>query len=282
MSLWLVDQGNSRLKLASVPWELVSATPSAFIAGLESIALTAGVFSETLNHAGVTANVDWQAACLRHQKPQAMVVACVAGEPTRALLTEQWRACFGDVPVHWFEASVALGDVRSHYTPPASLGTDRWAALLAARHHYPEQATVVASFGTATTVDALTANGTFLGGMIAPGLSLMRSSLVHGTAALDRPGGSLREFPDNTADALHTGCVLAQFGLVCQMQQRLLAAGERAAAILTTGGAWPDLAPLWRFESMRSQEVSLSSLHYRAYLVLEGLYRFACLQGIAR
>lgn len=276
MSLWLVDQGNSRLKLASVPWHLVSPAPNAFEAGLRTIALTANVISDTSNHADTAIRVDWQTACARFGVPRAIFAVCVASKNRRTLLIEQWRSSFGDIPVHWLEASCVTADLHSHYTPPASLGADRWAALLAARHFHPEQAMVVASFGTATTVDALTASGHFLGGVIAPGLSLMRASLAQGTAALNVAEGKLAEFPNNTADALHTGCVMALFGLVGQMQQRLVIAGEPLPLVLSTGGAWPAIASMWPIDSTCRAENYETIPHYRAYLVLEGLYRYAC------
>ena len=64
--------------------------------------------------------------------------------------------------------------------PPASLGTDRWLCLLAARPR--RKAVIIISAGTALTIDGLSADGHFIGGVILPGLQLMSSSLATATS----------------------------------------------------------------------------------------------------
>ena len=73
--------------------------------------------------------------------------------------------------------------VTSGYKDPGQLGSDRWAALVAAHRVGPGHKLVV-NAGTALTIDALTAEGRFLGGLIVPGPALMRRSLDRGTAGL--------------------------------------------------------------------------------------------------
>ncbi|WP_250456325.1 type III pantothenate kinase, partial [Caballeronia sp. ATUFL_M2_KS44] len=70
------------------------------------------------------------------------------------------------------------------YADPARLGSDRWAGMIAARAAYPGEHLLVATFGTATTLEALRADGVFTGGLIAPGWSLMMESLGSHTAQL--------------------------------------------------------------------------------------------------
>ena len=70
--------------------------------------------------------------------------------------------------------------IHNHYLQPHRLGVDRFAALIAA-HQQPQNQLVVMA-GTALTIDALTANGDFLGGVIVPGLSTMQSALHRSTA----------------------------------------------------------------------------------------------------
>lgn len=73
--------------------------------------------------------------------------------------------------------------VSNGYSEPHKLGPDRWAALIAA-HHAQLGATCIVDCGTALTIDVLTADGKHLGGLIMPGLNLMRSALFFHTHAL--------------------------------------------------------------------------------------------------
>jgi len=100
--------------------------------------------------------------------------------------------------------------------PSEQLGPDRWAALVAARALHTG-ACLVVNAGTATTVDRLSADGEFTGGVILPGVELMRFVLHEHTGRLPIQEGRLREAPRNTADAIETGCRHAQAGTVERM-----------------------------------------------------------------
>ena len=84
--------------------------------------------------------------------------------------------------------------------------------------------------GTAVTIDALTARGEFLGGLILPGLELMANSLCAGTAGLPLRPGRFEAFPTNTADAIHSGALQAVCGAIDRMERALGAAGHAPAA----------------------------------------------------
>jgi hypothetical protein len=96
-------------------------------------------------------------------------------------------------PVQWVRSAAGFADVRNHYRHPAEQGADRWLAVLAARQLCADDV-VVACAGTALTVEALTAEGDYLGGLILPGQALMLRSLAQGTAQLDRLAGSVQTF----------------------------------------------------------------------------------------
>jgi type III pantothenate kinase len=64
---------------------------------------------------------------------------------------------------------------------------------------------LVVMVGTAVTVDALDAEGRFLGGLILPGFGMMLRALEQGTAGLRVPTGEVVDFPTNTSDALMSG-----------------------------------------------------------------------------
>ena len=135
---------------------------------------------------------------------------------------------------HFIAAQEAQCGVRNGYANPSLLGSDRWAALIAAWHLMRGPCLVVNS-GTATTIDALSSTGEFIGGLILPGVELMQRSLNDATAQL-RPGGKgdFHAFPRNTADALFSGAMQANCGAI-ERQHTLLGGGS--IPVVLSGGA---------------------------------------------
>jgi type III pantothenate kinase len=86
------------------------------------------------------------------------------------------------------------------------------------------------------TVDALSAAGVFLGGVIVPGIRLMRQALQQGTARVEDTGGDWQAFPRTTADAVYSGIVAALCGAIAQQHARLAEAAGMAPRCLVTGG----------------------------------------------
>jgi len=147
--------------------------------------------------------------------------------------------------VTWFASLHELAGVRNGYRDPAQLGCDRFAAAIGARALEPAKALVVATCGTATTIDAVNLDGDFLGGMIVPGLALMAAALARNTAQLPQIASGSENcntaaagFADNTEDAILSGCLSAQAGAI-----------ERACGLLgpslcmLSGGAARYIAP---------------------------------------
>jgi type III pantothenate kinase len=196
------------------------------------------------------------AAWERVPRPYVVFASNVAGHALRATL-DAW-ATSHQVPLHWLVSRAEQCGVRSAYRDPAQLGPDRWASLIAARQ-LMRGAALVVNAGTAVTIDALDAQGMFLGGVILPGLALMASALVSGTAGLPQASGQFATFPDNTADAIASGAVLAVSGAIDRMRDALAAMGP-APRIVLSGGAASALAP-----HLTTPVVSVP------YLVLEGL-----------
>jgi type III pantothenate kinase len=93
--------------------------------------------------------------------------------------------------------------------------------------------------GTATTIDQLDATGVFRGGLILPGLELMRRSLARHTADLPFANGCYQETPRNTDDAIVSGTLHATLGAIERMRFAL----DAEATVLLSGGAAPQLAP---------------------------------------
>lgn len=192
------------------------------------------------------------------------VVACnVAGEAVAQVVESALARRFP--PVCWLRASPIACGVRNSYEQPGRLGADRWAALIGARGLTTHACLVVCS-GTATTVDWLDADGTFQGGLILPGVDLMRASLARNTAQLPLADGAFQWAPRNTMDAIVSGCLHAQIGAIERMFSNLSA--ESGAICYLTGGAAHRLAPLLK--------VPFSEIDT---LILDGLLRFGAAQS---
>ena len=131
--------------------------------------------------------------------------------------------------------------VTNGYSDPAQLGSDRWAALIAA-HHAERGHKLVVNAGTALTIDALTDGGEFVGGLIVPGPALMRRSLDRGTAGLRLTEGAFRDFPASTPDAITSGAIQAAAGAIDRMRAAMARRGSEAARVVLSGGAAGEIA----------------------------------------
>lgn len=162
-----------------------------------------------------------------------IVISNVAGEG----VAQQMTAALAHQPLRpsWVQGQHMQCGVRSGYSVPARLGSDRWAALIAARHFF-DGPCVVVNVGTTMTVDALSGEGVFLGGFIVPGIALMRSSLAENTAQLRVSGGSFSYFPSSTEDAVASGTINALSGAVERMIGFLTQTGEAEALVALSGG----------------------------------------------
>ena len=223
---------------------------------------------------GVTPNSDIGTLALRdwHNLPRPLraVGVNVAGEAARVRVEGQltrWKL----VP-EWLAASESACGVTNRYARPAQLGADRWASLVAARARslatelFPP-ACVVVNAGTAVTIDALDVDGVFRGGLILPGMRLMLQALAENTAALRSAPGAFREFPDNTADALHSGAMQAICGAVEQMRRRIDTDPAQVRVYLA-GGAAGEIAPHLN-----------PPVEFVEHLVLEGVLALAGVPG---
>jgi type III pantothenate kinase len=237
--LLLVDAGNTRVK-----WALADAAAPA---------------GQWLAH-GAVAHGD--IATLAEQWHGRPVTRAIVSNVAGAVLRDRLAAVLPSVPVEWFASSAQRAGVANGYRNPTQLGCDRFAAAIGARALMPGRALVVATCGTATTIDAVSADGVFVGGMILPGLGLMASSLARSTAQLPQvaPGAAPPPlFADNTDDAIVSGCLSAQAGAI----ERAVAA-HRADACILSGGAAPWVAPSLSISYQLADNIVLAGLHAAA------------------
>jgi type III pantothenate kinase len=147
--------------------------------------------------------------------------------------------------VAWVRTPAEACGVRNAYAEPQRLGVDRFLAMVAA-HAAGHAPCVLAGIGTALTLDALTADGQHLGGLIAPGPLLMQQSLLGATVRVrpERPGAILN-VADNTADAVASGCWQAVAALVERFAKNIASQHPNGAQrLLLDGGDADALLPL--------------------------------------
>ena len=104
-------------------------------------------------------------------------------------------ACIGAVSPLYIRPQRSQCSVSNGYDEADRLGSDRWAALIAAHHLHPDRDLLVVQAGTAVTIDTLSAQGNFRGGMIVPGFRLMLDALARSTAGLDTGREKSAPFP---------------------------------------------------------------------------------------
>lgn len=186
-----------------------------------------------------------------------ILVANVAGPDARSAI-ERAAAPLGPAPEFIASCAMQCG-VRSSYDDPAQLGCDRWAALIGAHALLPS-ACLVANAGTALTVDALTEDGLFLGGIIAPGIELMRRALDEHTAGLKLRAGEVRYFPGNTGDAIMSGAAHAAAGAIERMGTFMRESGHESLRVVLSGGSASVLQPLLALPSVIVDNLVLEGL----------------------
>lgn len=185
--------------------------------------------------------------------PKRIAIANVAGPIVREAVRElasRWQ-----VQPCWVASSAQACGVTNGYDDPTQLGVDRWAALIAAWARQ-RRACLVVMVGTATTIDVLDEAGRFCGGLIVPGLGLMKRSLIEHTAALTLSRGAVRQLPLNTADAMESGCINAQVGAIERMHRQL----PTDAVCVISGGGAPALVPHLQIPAMVVENLVLEGV----------------------
>ena len=154
-------------------------------------------------------------------------------------LTGKWvevcRTSLGCEPLV-VDAGVRTG-VRIRYEDPKAVGADRVVDAAAAFRLYGGPAIIV-DFGTATTFDAISAEGDYLGGAIAPGIGIAAEALFSRAAKLTRveitrPPSAIGR---NTTHSIQSGLLFGNVGLVEGMVARFRSELGGQAKVIGTGG----------------------------------------------
>ncbi|MGZ5007031.1 MAG: type III pantothenate kinase [Methylobacter sp.] len=208
----LIDMGNTRLKWAlTTAGQIMAGSPllNSRINRNELVKLWKGIY-----------------------RPRRIAISCVGASHLLELVQSIARELWLDVDIILVKPQAQAFGVVNAYQQPDKLGVDRWLALVAAWQKFQSAACIV-DCGTAITVDVINADGRHQGGLISPGLTLMKQALGQGTEALpvsttSHPFG----LANDTEAAIYSGTLASAAGLV----EHVLAKQPAAMRLILTGG----------------------------------------------
>jgi type III pantothenate kinase len=155
----------------------------------------------------VCAHVDLLAVLrsLPLQEVTAVRIASVAARDVAATVVRD-IAQRSSASVVLVNAEAECAGVTNSYAEPQRLGVDRWLAMIAAYNRWRGPCVVIDA-GSALTLDVVDAAGVHQGGWIVPGLGMLRSALIAGTAAVrfDTDAPASLSLGCNTSSAVHNG-----------------------------------------------------------------------------
>ena len=169
-------------------------------------------------------------------RPERVVIVSVAGPEVRAALTAWIRQTWA-LEAEFVVSTAAACGIRNSYAEPERMGADRWVAMIAARALLGPQTCYVVDCGTAVTIDALAADGQHLGGVIVPGMRLMREALYRETRQIPPETGEARLFGQSTRDGVWGGALYAVASAIDGIIDRMIASHGPGARLLTGGAA---------------------------------------------
>jgi len=179
--------------------------------------------------------------------------------PMDSVLREVCERYFHTKPL-FVEPGVKTG-MPVQYDNPAEVGADRVVNGVAAFEKYGGPCIVV-DFGTATTFDAVSARGEYLGGVITPGIGISADALFERTARLPRV--DIRKPPrvigSNTVGSIQSGLYYGYLGLVDAILERMLAELGPETKVVATGGLAPLIGEGSKFISAVDDLLTLEGL----------------------
>lgn len=214
----LLDIGNTRCKWA---WQ----QGKVFVPGGE------------LFHAGKIETDQLAQISLNHS-PSKIVAVCVAGDKAVESLRIQIQHQFG-IQLELVTTPSRGQGIKNAYAQSAQLGTDRWAAIVAAYQRWPGYLCVIDA-GSALTLDVVRPDGQHLGGYILPGLGMMQNCLLERTAIpMSQKAvkmSSSAQPGDDTASCISNGVLQAACGFIERTVLQLEQGTKETVQCVLTGG----------------------------------------------
>jgi type III pantothenate kinase len=218
----VIDVGNTRLK-----WAWLTSTGLSDQQAVVHRDAKPGMWTSALFESG--------------QKPSRVLVSNVAGPAMAKALTQLAKKKF-KLTVEFVTATQEFQGLTNGYLDPALLGADRWLGLIGA-WTMARTALCVVDAGTAVKVDGVDASGQHLGGLLAPGIHMMREALMNRTsdiakAALCSTPSLAGILANNTIGAVSRGAVFALAGMADRAAEVIeQSTGARPKLFITGGDA---------------------------------------------
>lgn len=237
----LLDAGNT-----SVKWGLCKAGDI----------VTGGSFIHRGKNVNDLADRSWSEL----KMPAGIYIANVAGEDTAKQLSGWIVKQWGITPVFISTTGQACG-VTNAYAVPEHLGVDRWAALIGA-HHQGNSALCIVDCGTAITVDMLAADGMHQGGLILPGVEMMKRMLLKNTAVKSTSctQASANLFAMDTEDAINSGALYMAVAAIDRIVADMAATPGAHPDVVLTGGDASRILTLLACPARHDPELVLKGL----------------------
>lgn len=173
-----------------------------------------------------------QQSWLKLETPQLLAISSVSSSKIAHIITSLAKKRWPDIKILFAQSMRKGFSVTNAYSEADKLGVDRWLGLIALQKFYPGNSCVI-DCGTAVTLDCLNSQGLHLGGLICPGLQLMKQSLYQGTEDLSY---NQMQYPirlsNSTESAIYSGTVYAVTGLIESVVKNLCV----SQSIILTGG----------------------------------------------
>jgi type III pantothenate kinase len=198
----------------------------------------ATIWTQTADEYGVLFRNLFALANLEVASMKGIIISSVV-PPVDSVLREVCERYFHTKPL-FVEPGIKTG-MPVLYENPGEVGADRVVNGVAAFEKYGGPCIIV-DFGTATTFDAVSARGEYLGGVITPGIGISADALFERTARLPRVDirKPARVIGTTTVGSIQSGLYYGYLGLVDSILERMLAELGPQTKVVATGG----LAPL--------------------------------------
>jgi len=170
------------------------------------------------------------------QRPAEVYMASVAAADTAQPLSD-WIVKQWDISPVFISSTAQACGVTNAYKVPEHLGVDRWVALIGA-HHYGGGAQCIVDCGTAITLDMLAADGVHQGGLILPGVKMMKHMLLKNTAIKysSCKQDSANLFAMGTEDAINSGALYMATAAIDRIVGDMKVAAGTHLDVVVTGG----------------------------------------------
>lgn len=170
----------------------------------------------------------------------------------------------------WINSCTFQCGLTNSYEYPSNLGSDRWAALIAAWDSFHAPCLVI-NVGTATTVDVISKLGVFLGGYILPGPFISKKCLVEATQITVTDDTLFQNFPKSTSGAINGGISLSLIAFVQKIKSIFLdTQGYPIEHCIFSGGAFHIIKPYIDFPYIEIDNIVLDGLLIIATDMLQG------------